>query len=277
MFSERKGLTPVRDIIQRDSVDDALRNGLWNAVKLNVWDFLEYHRPNSSWFPESNLYNLFQHYWHNLYKQPLDTLPQDFGEAHDRVRDMYFKCEWYQVYDFIEFTVRNCPEDMSGNLKEFCNRILEKEMSGYRFIGKQLSDITSEEEIQSIENALSSSDQYSGVNQHISTSLTLLSDRQSPDYRNSVKESISSVESLCKIICGDEKTTLGAALNKLERGNKIHPALKNAFSNLYGYTSDAEGIRHAILDKSNVTYCDAKFMLVSCSSFVNYVLCNQGR
>lgn len=51
----------------------------------------------------------------------------------------------------------------------------------------------------------------------------------------------------------------------------MHPALKGAFEKLYGYTSSAKGIRHALLDEPNLGFEDAKFMLVSCSAFVNYL------
>jgi hypothetical protein len=40
---------------------------------------------------------------------------------------------------------------------------------------------------------------------------------------------------------------------------------------MYGYTSDAEGIRHALMDEPTLESEDAKFMLVSCSAFVNYL------
>jgi hypothetical protein len=52
----------------------------------------------------------------------------------------------------------------------------------------------------------------------------------------------------------------------------MHPSLKSAFQNLYGYTSDANGIRHALLEEANLDFEDAKFMLVSCSAFVNYLV-----
>lgn len=70
----------------------------------------------------------------------------------------------------------------------------------------------------------------------------------------------------------DPKASLGVALNKIEKTHELHPAFKKALSNLYGYTSDADGIRHALLDESNISYSDAKYMLVSCSAFINYVL-----
>jgi hypothetical protein len=49
-------------------------------------------------------------------------------------------------------------------------------------------------------------------------------------------------------------------------------AIKKSFSALYGYTSDADGIRHAMLDEASLTFTDAKYMLIACTAFINYVL-----
>jgi hypothetical protein len=117
---------------------------------------------------------------------------------------------------------------------------------------------------------LTHSDWHS-VQEHLATALNYLSDRTAPDYRNSIKESVSAVESLCNLITGG-KESLGEALKKVETAVPIHPALKKGFSAIYGYTSDAGGIRHALLDQPNLNFEDAKFMLVSCSAFINYLL-----
>ncbi len=61
-------------------------------------------------------------------------------------------------------------------------------------------------------------------------------------------------------------------MKEVEARIGLHGALKEGFSNLYGYTSSAEGIRHALLDESELSFEDAKFMLVSCSAFVNYLI-----
>ena len=102
-----------------------------------------------------------------------------------------------------------------------------------------------------------------------------MSDKKSPDYRNSIKESISSVESVCKLITGNSDTTMGKALEEIEKQGKInlHPDMKEAFKKLYNYTSDASGIRHSLMDsKTGSDFADAKFMLVSCSAIVNYLI-----
>lgn len=58
----------------------------------------------------------------------------------------------------------------------------------------------------------------------------------------------------------------------MEKNKSIPPSIKNAYSALYGYTSNENGIRHAMLEKSELTYADARYMLIVCSAFVNYVI-----
>lgn len=176
------------------------------------------------------------------------------------------------MYDFIEFVADYGSAQQKAQFIRLANLHLEQENSAYRFVGNQITEITSAEEIESIEAALSVSDEYRGARTHLRTALDMLSDRKNPDFRNSIKESISAVESIARKLSNDESGTLGSILKELERTKKLHPALKNAFSSLYGYTSDADGIRHSLLDETNLTKADARFMLVCCSAFINYVL-----
>lgn len=154
--------------------------------------------------------------------------------------------------------------------EQLYNYIFQQEYVGYRLINCQAQPITDDSEILEIQESVNN--KHLEVKQHIDKALGFLSDRQAPDYANSIKESISAVERMCSIIIG-APTTLGDALKKLEsNGVVIHPALKGAFSKLYGYTSDASGIRHAgELGGTDSTFEEAKFMLVSCCAFVNYL------
>ena len=126
-------------------------------------------------------------------------------------------------------------------------------------------------EISEIEEALKAENYPKPVVSHLEQALNLLADRKSPDYRNSIKESILAVEATCQLITGNSKATLGQVLGEIEKKVDIHPALKSSFSKLYGYTSDADGIRPALLEESNLNFEDAKFILVSCSAFINYL------
>jgi hypothetical protein len=75
-------------------------------------------------------------------------------------------------------------------------------------------------------------------------------------------------------VAGTPSADLGKALNAIQASGKvdIHPRLKAGLHNLYGYTSDADGIRHALKDAPTVDYEDAMFMLTACSAYVSYLL-----
>jgi len=74
---------------------------------------------------------------------------------------------------------------------------------------------------------------------------------------------------VCNVL--GEKGTLGELIKKLQNEIGLHPALSGALNKLYGYTSDEDGVRHAILDSDTVGLEDAKFFLVTCSAFINFV------
>jgi len=273
LFSQRKGIKPVKSVIQVNNMDDDLRIGLWNALTIFYWNQV---KDICIWISHyKNIDILFKRLWNNYFKKPIDTLRNYWPDTLKEIREYFFNSKWYEVYDFIEFIANNYPDEynqVNPKFMDFCNSVLERELSAFRFVKGKITQITSKEEVLEIEEALEISQPLKAANTHLKRALDLLADRKSPDYRNSIKESISAVEAICNLITKEKKATLGQALKKVENKVSLHPALKNAFSSLYGYTSDAEGIRHALLDEPNLSFEDAKFMLVSCSAFINYLI-----
>lgn len=196
------------------------------------------------------------------------------------VKAYFYGLEWYESYDLIEFLVANNrhiidrPSIQQERLEANYNAILEIELSGFRFITGILAPISNTAETGEIASAIEAAGNFglAGARTHIQTALKLLGRKPHPEYRNSVKESISAVESVAKLISGSSASGLAGALTALEQEVNIHSALKQGFIRLYGYTSDANGIRHAILEDSNVGFDEAKYMLVSCSAFVHYLI-----
>ena len=263
-FSQRKGYTPVSEIIQKDTINEELRNTLWNILDLFIWHkekFLYSQYGN----PGIDIYSTGL--WVRYFKRPLDSRPLTSEDTLNYIRNYFFSCPWYEVYDFLEFTLQFFKENEINNA---INLTLERELSAYRYVGDVFTDITNKQEIEMLEEALRDTS-FSSVSNHLQRALELLSDRKKPDYRNSIKESICAVESLVKIITNKPKATLGDALKYIEQKHKIHPALLDAFKKLYGYTNDENGVRHAMLEEPDLTAADAKFFLMSCTSFINYL------
>ena len=269
-FSQRRGLEEKKKILQIDNVDKDLRTSLWNALHEFFWSRID------SYISQSSIMEvLINNLWKDFLKVPLDEL-RDFWESTQIVlKDYFFSCPWNKVYDFVEFVAADNANRgiRRQNFMQRCNVILERESSAYRFVGGHIIEISSEEEIAEIERVLDESDDWVIVKTHIMAALAKLRDKKAPDYRNSIKESISAVEAACQKIAKDPKATLGDALKQIENEKAtLHPSLKLAFTQLYGYTSDAEGIRHALKGKSELDAIDARFMLIACSAFVNYLI-----
>ena len=162
----------------------------------------------------------------------------------------------------------------SRDFEQQVNIILERELSAFRSINLTIVPISNETEVQSIRDASSVSSTLGiiGVSDHITAALQMLGKKPEPDFRNSIKESISAVEALYKLLTGEKTGGLDKALAKLSNSLPLHSALKAGFLNLYGYSSDENGIRHAILDMPNLGFAEAKFMLVACSAAVNFIV-----
>lgn len=269
-FSQRYGYTPLENAFQRESIDTALRTKLWNILKVSIWD--EYNSDMRGYDDVTKrIDHMIRRLWFNYFNRDLDRLPnfyEGYGRrgAYDEIKEYFASCKWFELYDLLETIANDQSKLVSDETRTWINNTLEKHNAAYRFVGSEISEITDKNEIQAIEAALGTAD--SPVRAHLDAALRMLSDKEAPDYRNSVKESISAVEAACRLVTGNTSATLGDALKRVQN---LHPAMSKAFSQLYGYTNDASGIRHSLIDEATITYADAKFMLVTCSAFVSYL------
>jgi hypothetical protein len=167
--------------------------------------------------------------------------------------------------DFAKKVMRD-PGRVAARVRD----ALERENQAYTFVGNKFVPRMTPQEVESVEIALQSP--IESIRVHFAKALQLYSDRDNPDFPNSIKESISAVEAACKELTGLDNATLGQALNVLHQKRPLHQDLKDALSKLYKWTSDDAGIRHALKEGQNVERADAQFMLVACSAFVNYLL-----
>ena len=142
---------------------------------------------------------------------------------------------------------------------------------GFRFINLNFLPIDSDTDLEAISSALDEARPFKGARHQLDQATRILADRKKEDNANVIKEAISAVESVCVEVTGEH--TLGEALKKLKTsGVIIHPALEAAWSKMYGWKSDASGIRHGSIEAPNADQALAKYMLITCSAFVSYVI-----
>jgi hypothetical protein len=265
-FSERNRLIP-QPAVQLGSVDDRLRNGIWNTIYdllLKNIAFQGYGQP----YP-IDLFDFWSLIWRKYFRFRIDEMPAEPSLLLRDIKAMYFDMPWHSIYDFVEAIYRECNhKEVRDLFLENINEVLKRDNSGYRMIDGIISAITSDQEIIEIERAIEYPESFST---HIRCALQLLSDKKNPDYRNSIKESISAVEALCFKASGLRE--FEKAIKALQSQIGLHGALRTGFMNLYGYTSNDQGIRHALMDEQNLDFEDAHFFMIACAAFVNYAQC----
>lgn len=253
-------------MLKKDEMPDHLRTSIWNVFYEFIFKKAEGEIEN--YFDDSNL-KFIRVLWDKFFKGNLWDFDR-LGPVYKvmKIKETYEKLQWFEIYDLIEFVlskmqVRDTKNLVWGRIE----RVLEEERTSYRIIKGLVVPLTSDEEIKEIEKTLNIPDKYKSVSGHFSKALELFSKRPEADYANSIKESISAVDVLVQIILGKEGT-----LGKLVDGLDIHPALKKAFSNLYGWTSDDAGIRHPkSKEPLSCGESEARYMLITCSAFINYL------
>lgn len=267
MFSEKYGYKQEKKI-QIKSITKELRNRIWN---------LFYQCELKPYEVDENFLDDFLSGKPTIEEKIVDKLGLSINSVtppKTRLRTYIEQsAKWYEVYDVVEIYISFLDKKKREQRTKQLNTIFEQEKSGYRIVLGEITPITNDAEIETIEQAAATP--YDSVNQHISKALAHYADLKNPDYENSVKEAISAVEAMCCIITGTsgKQATLGNAIKKLEdKGVHIHGGMKQGFKDLYGYASDENGIRHGGKDFKSVPPEDAKFMLISCSAFVNYLI-----
>ncbi|WP_430966724.1 AbiJ-NTD4 domain-containing protein [Spongiimicrobium sp. 2-473A-2-J] len=274
-FAKRYGFEPVEIPIQIDHIDDDLRTDMWNAFLIYIYGKYETNQRDKSFMKQ-----FFQIVWIGFFKEALDDFPYRDYDLKGFIRRHIEKAHWPKVYEFFEFVLQQI-EDRSEfstffDIEEFSdvlNENLKDNNSAYTLVETKFIPVTNEAEISEIEQTQILASEYGliGIHEHLNTALELISKKPNPDLRNSIKEGISMVEAISRIIEPTENT-LGKALNKLNKSKKINNTLKAGFEKLYAYTNDKNGIRHALMQEDKLELEDARFFLVSCSAFTNYLI-----
>lgn len=277
-FSQRYGYVKAADVLKRGFLDTEGISALCNCYDFLAMWFQNYDLNRG--YHDKSYTDLEEAIWCFFMNKRRNDFYSDY--SHKVAATAYLQSEqyeWFTKFDLIEFTINRlrtgAPQGYKGyhNIVNrfvlMLNSTFKRLNYAYRVVDDYIVEITDQEEIAAIEEAVR---KKSSVRTHIEEALKHLSNRPTPDYRNSIKESISAVEVLCREITGE--STLGPALHTLEKnGVEIPKFLQSGFEKLYVYTNDSKtGIRHALMsDKETPSFDEAKFMLVACSAFVNYI------
>lgn len=89
------------------------------------------------------------------------------------------------------------------------------------------------------------------------------------DLENAAKEAIGAVEALARIVTGDPTRTLGALISDLRSSKKLDGAIAKTFDGLWGFASNAPGVRHGA---GSLAEAEARLVVDMARAAVDYLL-----
>ncbi len=269
-FPERIGLRRIQNL-QSDELPDYVRKRIWNKLKL----FIEACQTNES---------LLLKIWDGFFKENLDEIEDvRLGYKFGAIKEEFDKLSWDEVLDLVDYVVYHTEGEggdevlqmsqvvVLGQLTKSLNEVFEEERVPYRIIDCRVVPLLGKEEASSVEDIFSLPDNYKLVQNHFRKALIYYSQRPTPDYSNSVKEAVSSIEALARLVTKKES----GVLSELAQDLPIHSALKESLKKLYGWAGDEGGIRHAEKKTSKVDSTEARFILVIASALIHYVVASR--
>lgn len=276
-FSQRYGYEPLPKPMQLEELSDDLRREIWNETRRLLSSITSdglYEYFSVPYFAE-NEERFIERVLGKFLRKPEDEIDTSSEAVMKQFKNLILQKPFNEVLDLIGIIANDSGygAELADPIRESFERCvaayyLDMSRHPYEFIPRSnqaLGDAT-REAIKTI-----SEGGMAGAERHLRQAAEHINARR---FADAVRDSIHAVESVARQIDPKSKT-LGPALNALEKAGLInHPALKEAFSKLYRYANDEQGIRHALLKKNSpdVGLDEAMFMFGACASFAAYLV-----
>ena len=278
-FSQRNGYEALPKAMRLEELSDDLKREIWNIVRRLLVE-KRGERDNTFGGPRYYFYSSSdQRFAERVIgghsRVPEERIPTNYGDVESYFRDIILNSENFnKTLDFIEILV-NDPE--GAVLVEDIKSVFNLRGAAYRLDTStppyQFLPCASKEQGDAIQKSIEilHAHEMRGAEVHLRDASSHINAQQ---YRDAIVDSIHAVESVARLVDPKASTTLGPALNSLEKEGLLKSkVLKSALQKLYNYTNSAQGLRHALLDKklSDIGQDEALFMFGACASFAAYL------
>ena len=269
-FSQAQGYEELPGPLALEELSDDARRELWDLFVETV--HLRYSE-EFGWDLDNTWASIFETIHREFLREPIDQF-EITGATRDSYRGLILQdLQFNKVFDLLQMIMRHpsCPPEFTEGVAEVfrrCRLAYYLDTNGPPTIFPAATKEEGEVIGEAIQGFRAAG--LPGAEAHLREAAALINQG---DWAESVRESIHAVESVARQLDPKASKTLGPALSTLEKRGRLHPALKEAFSKLYGYTSDEEGVRHSLADspESPVGRDEAVFMLGACASFASYL------
>jgi len=264
-FEQAEGVEPLPRQLKLRELSQELRADLWDFFYQWTID-----ATNSEGQVGGRLRGMLYSYHVRRENNPADEFDGSQHIIVEKLKKLFWHGGYLEVFGFIQWLLR---DNRAEDLHKYVAESLSVCRASYAvFDHDTIVPISSEAEAEALQRAFADLAvlEFRGARAHLREAGSKLTEG---DFAGSIRESIHAVEGVARALV-PSANTLPPALAKLEGSVRIHGALRAGFNNLYGFTSDENGIRHALLDMpaARVDETDALYMLGSCAAFVSYLI-----
>jgi tetratricopeptide (TPR) repeat protein len=257
LFSKRYALRPTPEGLMQEDVPERAKVGLFHIV---------------SQFFEDKYLDLYKVLCVAL-RIPLDRNRANIYFASEAIEKLVMDCQWWQFYDICEVLWQSL-EYKRANLSEEINSLFREEHLGFELRDGKVEKIGSGFVDARIEEAryLLKESEFKGADKHFEKALKALNTRPNPDVENCVKDAVSAIESVGRIIVNDEKALLSDIIREMAKNKTIPKPLDEAIQKIYAYRGDQPGVAHGLVGTSKVTIDEAEFVLAMSAAVIIYLV-----
>jgi hypothetical protein len=188
-FSRRRGYSPPPVQGKLEELSDDARSRLWDIFYLHICAT----HVGTAGQPLPPFDFFLREVWTELYHGRIDELPPAYALV-AKIKNGFIRGIWYYPLDILEASFEvggkliRSPDEVASQIRD----ALERENQAYTFVGGRFIERMPGYEVASVETALKT--EIEAIREHFETALRMLTDRDTPDFRNSIKESISALK-----------------------------------------------------------------------------------
>ena len=211
-----------------------------------------------------------------------DSLAFDFHYT-PYIEGLINKCIWWHFYDICQalwiLIKHNYPKhEAEKKALEFSNDVntlFKEEQLGF--------ELTKEGKIEKVGSGfidakvkearyLLKEPEFKGADTQFEKAIKALNVRPNPDVENCVKDAVSAIESVGRIIVSDEKAILPDIIKDMTKRGIIPKPLDQTIQKIYAYRGDQPGVAHGLVGISEVTIDEAEFVLAMSAAMIIYLV-----
>jgi len=186
-------------------------------------------------------------------------------------------CEWWQFYDICEVIWANPYSQYSRHKAEFTqqvNALFREEQLGFELRDGKVEKVGSGFIDAQIKEAryLLKEPEFKGADTQFEKAIKAINIRPNPDVENCVKDAVGAIESVGRIIIGDEKALLSDIIKDMVAKGTIPKPLDQAIQKIYAYRGDQPGVAHGLVGPSKVSIDEAEFILAFSAAAIIYLV-----